>query len=82
MSSIPLDDDSHRSAFGPVHHGQVVRPPPTGQEVTEAAAALRGLLAAIEAGEVDADSPQARALRRRLEGAAAWEEAVGQDRRK
>jgi hypothetical protein len=43
--------------------------------VAEAAAALRRLLAAIDAGEIDADDPKARALRRQLEGAAAaWEE--------
>jgi hypothetical protein len=46
--------------------------------VTEAAAAIRRLLAAIDDGEVDADSTRDRALHRRLEGAAAaWEEAVG-----
>lgn len=43
--------------------------------MAEAAEALRRLLAAIDAGEIDADDPKARALRRRLEGAmAAWDE--------
>jgi hypothetical protein len=44
--------------------------------VTEAAEALRRLVAAIDAGEIDADDPKGLALRRRLEGvAAAWEQA-------
>jgi hypothetical protein len=52
--------------------------PPTRSTVAEAAEALRRLLAAIDAGEIDADDPKARALRRQLEGAAAaWEEASG-----
>lgn len=43
-------------------------------DLVEAAAALRRLLMAVEAGELDADTPQARRLLRRLEGAvAAWE---------
>jgi hypothetical protein len=43
--------------------------------VAEAAEALRRLLAAIDAGEIDAEDPKARALRRQLEGAAAaWQE--------
>ncbi len=59
------------------HYGPVAQPP-TRATVAEAAEALRRLLAAIEAGEIDADDPKARALRRRLEGAAtAWEEASG-----
>ncbi len=41
----------------------------------EAAEGLRRLLAAVEAGEIDAETPQARRLVRRLEGAvAAWED--------
>jgi hypothetical protein len=52
--------------------------PPTRSMVAEAAEALCNLLAAIDAGEIDADDPKARAVRRRLEGAAAaWEEASG-----
>jgi hypothetical protein len=40
----------------------------------EAAEALKRLLEAVEGGEIDADTPQARRLLRRLEGAvAAWE---------
>jgi len=50
--------------------------------VAEAAEALRRLLAAIDAGEIDADDPKARALRRRLEGAmAAWDETSSGVRR-
>jgi transcription elongation GreA/GreB family factor len=46
--------------------------------VAEAAQAVRRLVTAIEKGEIDADSPKARALQRRLEGVvAAWEVAVG-----
>ncbi len=59
------------------HYGRVARPP-TRSTVAEAARALRNLLAAIDAGEIDADDPKARALRRQLEGAAAaGEEASG-----
>jgi hypothetical protein len=39
------------------------------KDASEAAEALRRLLAAVEAGEIDADTPQARRLLRRLEGA-------------
>ncbi|HSH58252.1 MAG TPA: hypothetical protein VK988_01170 [Acidimicrobiales bacterium] len=39
-------------------------------ELVEAAAMLRSVLAAIEAGEIQADSPNASALVRRMEGAA------------
>jgi len=58
----------------------VPMPRPRGRQdretVTEAAAALRALLATVERGEIDADTPQARRLLRRLEGAlAAWEPA-------
>lgn len=50
--------------------------PPSRSTVADAAEALRRLLTAIESGEIDADDPKARALHRRLEGAAAaWEEA-------
>jgi transcription elongation GreA/GreB family factor len=41
----------------------------------DAADALRRLLAAIEAGELEADSPRAKALIRRLEGAVVGLEA-------
>ena len=53
--------------------------PPTRSTVSEAAAALRRLLDAIDQGEIDADDPKGRALHRRLEGAAAaWEEAAAE----
>ncbi len=46
-------------------------------ELVEAAAMLRSVLAAIEAGEIQADTPKARALVRRMEGAViALEEAA------
>jgi hypothetical protein len=55
--------------------GRVARPP-SRSTVSEGAEALRRLLAAIDAGEIDADDLKARALRRQLEGAAAaWEAA-------
>lgn len=38
-------------------------------ELVEAAAMLRSVLAAIEAGEIQTDTPKARALVRRIEGA-------------
>jgi hypothetical protein len=38
-------------------------------EQSEAAAVLRQLLAAVDAGELEANTPQAKALLRRLEGA-------------
>ena len=42
-------------------------------DAVEAGEVLSRLLAAVEAGELDADTPQARRLLRRLEGAvAAW----------
>ena len=47
--------------------------------VAEAAQVVRRLLVVVEKREIDADSPKARALQRRLEGAvAAWEVAVGE----
>lgn len=47
-------------------------------DLVEAGAVLRRLLAVVEAGELDADTPQARRLLRRLEGAvAAWEVSRG-----
>jgi hypothetical protein len=46
---------------------------PSSATVIDAADALSRLLAAVEAGEIEADSPQARRLVRRLEWAqAAW----------
>jgi hypothetical protein len=42
----------------------------------EAAGQLRAILAAVERGELEARSPRARALLRRLEGAAAALEQV------
>jgi transcription elongation GreA/GreB family factor len=50
------------------------RRPPSREDAAEAASALRRLLAAVESGEIDADTPRARVLLRRLEGVlAAWE---------
>lgn len=46
----------------------------TGGDAAEAAEAIRRLVEVVERGEVEADSPQARRLLRRFEGAfAAWE---------
>jgi predicted transcriptional regulator len=42
----------------------------TRHQVAEAAAVMRRLLAAVESGEIDATTPQAGVLLRRLEGAA------------
>ena len=53
------------------------RPPPRAT-VQEAADALRRLLDAIEAGELDASTPREVALLRRLQGTlAGWDEALG-----
>lgn len=50
--------------------------PPSRSTVAEAAETLRRLIDAIDAGNIDADDPKARALRRRLEGVVvAWEQA-------
>jgi hypothetical protein len=73
----PLNDSRgvHDPPTTSGHYGLVARPP-SRSTVAEAAEALRRLLAAIDAGEIDADDPKARALRRQLEGAAtAWEVA-------
>jgi len=43
----------------------------TRKDRVEAAEALAALLRAVEAGELSADTPQARRLLRRIEGAAA-----------
>jgi len=54
----------------------------TKAEMIEAAAMLRRLLAAVEAGELEADTPKGAVLRRHIEGAAAaWEEAARPRRR-
>ena len=51
---------------------------PTRAAVTAAAEVLSRLLAAVEAGEIEADTPQARRLVRRIEGAqGAWEAESG-----
>jgi hypothetical protein len=48
------------------------------ETVGQAMAALRRLMAPIDVGEVDADTPRARVLVRRLEGAlAAWQSFTG-----
>jgi hypothetical protein len=50
------------------------RQPSRQEDVDKAAMILRRLLEAVEAGEIEADTPQARRLVRRLEGAlGAWE---------
>ena len=54
----------------------------TSKDRQEAAALVRRLLAAVEQGEIEADSPTARRLLRRLEGAVAAWEAEAQPRRK
>jgi len=61
------------------HDGCVAgRPAPTKATLTEAAAALRKLLDAIEAGELDVSTPRDVALLRRLQGTlAGWDEALG-----
>jgi hypothetical protein len=49
--------------------------PRFGSSAGEAAEALRRLLKAVDVGEIEADTPQARRLLRRLEGAVgAWGE--------
>jgi hypothetical protein len=56
------------------------RRPASRKTVQEAAVALRQLLDAIEAGELDASTPKDIALLRRLQGTlAGWEEALGED---
>jgi hypothetical protein len=51
------------------------------ETLADAAAALRRLLAAVESGQLEADSATARALVRRIEGAAvALEQAVAAER--
>jgi len=52
--------------------------PPSREAVREASEALRKLLDAIEAGELDAVTPSEVALLRRLQGnLAGWEEVMG-----
>ncbi len=60
------------------HDGMVVgRRSPTQTTLREAAEALRGLLAAIEAGELDVATPREVALLRRLQGTLVdWEDAL------
>jgi hypothetical protein len=50
--------------------------PTDAPDPAEAAAALRRVLAAVDAGDLDAASSQARALLRRMEGAVAALEAM------
>jgi hypothetical protein len=51
---------------------------PSRAAVTDAAEVLSRLLAAVEAREIEADTPQARRLVRRIEGAqGAWEAESG-----
>lgn len=52
--------------------------PPTREVITEAAAGLRKLLDAVDAGDLDAITPGEVALLRRLQGTlVGWEEALG-----
>jgi hypothetical protein len=52
--------------------------PPTRATLSEASEALRGVLAAIEAGELDVATPREVALLRRLQGTlVGWEKALG-----
>jgi hypothetical protein len=54
------------------------QPPPIQEAVTEAAAVLRKLLDAVDAGDLDAITPGEVALLRRLQGTlVGWEEALG-----
>lgn len=54
--------------------------PPTKRTVQEAADALRRLLTAIEAGNIEASLPREVALLRRLQGVlAGWEAALGEE---
>jgi hypothetical protein len=54
--------------------------PPTRATLTQATAALKKLLDAIETGELDVSTPKEIALLRRLQGTlAGWEEALGKD---
>ncbi len=51
---------------------------PTRATLREAAEALRGVLAAVDAGELDVATPRDVALLRRLQGTlAGWEAALG-----
>lgn len=60
------------------HDDLVVRHrPETRATLSEAAEALRGLLAAVDAGELDVATPREVALLRRLQGTlVGWEEAL------
>ncbi len=52
--------------------------PPSREAVREASEALRKLLDAVDAGELDAVTPSEVALLRRLQGTlVGWEEALG-----
>jgi hypothetical protein len=54
------------------------QPPPIQEAVTEAAAVLRKLLDAVDAGDLDATTPSEVALLRRLQGTlVGWEEVLG-----
>ena len=56
------------------------RRPASKKTVQDGADALRRLIAAIEAGEVDASPPRDVALLRRLQGTlAGWDEALGKE---
>jgi hypothetical protein len=52
---------------------------PTQATLREAVEALRGVLAAVEAGEIEASTPREVALLRRLQGTlVGWGEALGE----
>jgi hypothetical protein len=65
----------------PAHDGQVPgRRSPTQATLREAAEALRGVLAAVDAGDLEVATPREVALLRRLQGVlVGWEEALGED---
>lgn len=49
---------------------------PSTADITQAVEVVRAILQAVERGEIEAETPQARRLLRRLEGAvAAWDAA-------
>jgi len=65
-----MDDDSPPGS---------TRQPMTAEDLADAASLLRRVLTLVEAGELEAKTPEARALMRRLEGAAlAAEVAAGE----
>jgi len=85
-ATLPNPSDIHaqtgRAPLDPhwTHDGPVAgRSSPTQATVREAAEALRGLLAAVDVGELDVATPREVALLRRLQGTlVGWEETLGE----